>query len=194
MGSTTEEVLRHADCPVLAVGPAAEDAPPEAVARVLVPVDFSQSSALALALADALAARYGARVDAVHAAFVPDLPDVYELGIQFPAVYPDLIERSQEALQALLDRHVAPERRGEAVVQVGSPVGVLLDTAADLGDGLLVMPTHGRTGLARLTFGSVAESVLRRAPCPVLAIPSFGRVPLVDPALWLTPERVTGEG
>ena len=49
-----------------------------------------------------------------------------------------------------------------------------------LGAGLLVMPTHGRTGLDRLAFGSVAESVLRRAPCAVFALKSYGRIPLSD--------------
>jgi universal stress protein A len=148
------------------------------VARVLVPVDVSDSSAPALAVADALAALYGARVDVLHAVFVPDLPAVYGLSLQGPTLYPEIVARTREALDALMERFVAPERRGETVVAVGPPGPTILDEAERLGSGLLVMPTHGRTGLARLAFGSVAETVLRRAPCAVLALPSFGRLPL----------------
>lgn len=182
LGSTAEHVLRRADCPVLAVGLGAEKASPAAVDRVLVPIDFSDSSGPALAVADALAALYGARVDALHAAFVPDLPDVYELGVQFGATYPDVVARSREALGSMLRQFVAEDRRGDLVVRVGPPGPTILEEAERRGAGLLVMPTHGRTGLERLAFGSVAEQVLRRAPCPVFALTSYGRLPLPDEA------------
>jgi nucleotide-binding universal stress UspA family protein len=182
VGSTAEHVMRHADCPVLAVGQHAERAGPEAVGRVLVPVDFSDSSHAALAVADRLAAAYGARVDAVHAAFVPDLPDVYGLGVQFGVSYPEVTRSARESLEGLVRQHVAADRRGEATVRVGPPVPTVLEEADRADVGLLVMPTHGRTGLERLALGSVAEAVLRRAPCAVLALPTFGRVPLPEPA------------
>ena len=180
VGSTTEHVLRHADCPVLAVGAEAKRTAPAAVERVLVPVDFSASSGPALAVADALAALYGAHVDALHAAYVPTLPDVYEIGLHVETVYPDIISRSEDALDALARRFVAADRLGEVAVRIGPPGATILAEADRLEAGLLVMPTHGRTGLDRLAFGSVAEQVLRRAPCPVFAIPSFGRIPLPE--------------
>ena len=182
VGSTTEQVLRRADCPVLAVGLDAERSVPASVERVLVPVDFSDSSGPALAVAAELAAVYGARVDALHAAYVPDLPDIYGIGLHFAATYPDVVTNARRALQSLVREHVAPERAGEVTVRVGPPGPTVLEEAERLGSGLLVMPTHGRTGLGRLAFGSVAEGVLRRAPCPVFAIPSYGRIPLPDDA------------
>ncbi len=181
LGSTTEGVLRAADCPVLAVGRGAENADPTDVERVLVPVDFSESSGVALAVADELAALYGARVDALHAAYVPSLPEVYGVGLQFET-YPQVVARTGEALRSLLRRFVAAERRGEAVVHVGPPGPTIVEEAERLQTGLLVVPTHGRTGLGRLAFGSVAEHVIRRAPCPVFALKSFGRLPLPDGA------------
>ena len=178
VGSTTEQVMRHAECPVLAVGPGAAQTAPSEIRRILVPVDFSDSSGPALAVADELAALYGARVDALHAAFVPDLPDVYEFGLLFDGSYPDVVARAGDALRSLVGRFVSAEHRGEVVVRVGPPAPTILAEAEALGAGLLVMPTHGRTGLERLAFGSVAEGVLRRAPCPVLALTSYGRIPL----------------
>lgn len=182
VGSTTEQVLRHADCPVLAVGLDAQRATPSQVERILVPVDFSDSSAPALAVADELAVLYGARVDALHAVSIPDLPDIYGLGLHFSATYPDVVSRTEQALHSLVRQHVAPERVGDVLARVGPPGLTILEHAERLGTGLLVMPTHGRTGLERLALGSVAEQVLRRAPCAVVAIPSYGRIPLAEAA------------
>lgn len=182
VGSTTERVMRAADCPVLAVGLDAERSVPASVERVLVPVDFSDSSGPALAVADGLAAVYGARVDALHAAYVPDLPDVYGLGLYSAATYPDVVSNARRALPGLVREHVAPDRVGEVTVRVGPPGPTILEEAERLGSGLLVVPTHGRTGLDRLAFGSVAEQVLRRAPCAVFAMRSYGRIPLPDVA------------
>ncbi len=182
VGSTTEQVMRHADCPVLAVGLDAERDAPASVERILVPVDFSDSSAPALALADELAAVYGARVDVLHAVYVPDLPDVYGVGLHFAASAPDIMSNARQALRGLVGQHVAPERVGRVVTRLGPPGPTILEEAERLNAGLLVMPTHGRTGLERLAFGSVAEAVLRRAPCGVFAIPSFGRIPIPEAA------------
>ena len=181
VGSTTERVMRRADCPVFAVGLDAERAVPGVVRRILVPVDFSDSTGGALAVADALAAVYDARVDVLHAVHLPDLPAVYGVGLHFEATYPDVVARSEEALDVRLHESVGVGRRGEVVVRVGPPGPTILEAADRLGAGLLVMPTHGRTGLERVAFGSVAEGVLRRAPCPVVALPSFGRLPLAAP-------------
>ena len=190
VGSTTEQVMRGADCPVLAVGLDAERSAPESVERVLVPVDFSDSSGPALAVADELAAVYGARVDVLHAVYVPDLPDIYGIGLHFAATYPDIVSSSGQALRGLVREHVAPERVGQVITRVGPPGPTILEEAERLDAGLLVMPTHGRTGLDRLAFGSVAEGVLRRAPCPVFALTSYGRIPLGDADVALPVARV----
>ena len=182
IGSTTEQVMREAECPVLAVGLDAERSVPESVDRILVPVDFSDSSGPALAVADELAALYGAQVDALHAVHVPDFPDVYGVGLHFAANYPDIVSSARQALGILLRQHVTAERVGEVSVRVGPPGPTILSAADRLGAGLMVMPTHGRTGLDRLAYGSVAEQVLRRAPCPVFALKSYGRIPLPDDA------------
>ena len=183
VGSTTETVLRTAGVPVLAVGLDADRPDPTAVARVLVPVDFSSAADGALAVGQELAALYGARVDVLHAVHLPDLPDIYGLGLHFDGTYPTVVERAGEALQSLARQAIAPERLGEVVVRIGPPGPTILDEAERLNAGLLVMPTHGRTGLDRVAMGSVAEQVLRRAPCAVLVLSPFGRtLPLVEGA------------
>ncbi|MEM1118082.1 MAG: universal stress protein, partial [Bacteroidota bacterium] len=182
VGSTTEHVLHHLDCPVLAVGVEAARETPTDVDRILVPTDFSASSAVALTLADGLAALYDAHVDLLHAVHLPNLPEVYGLGSQLAASVPEVRARTEAALGSLARRYIDPARLGAIEVSPGPPAAVILEAADRLGAGLLVMPTHGRTGLERLALGSVAESVLRRAPCAVLAIPSYGRFPLTDAA------------
>lgn len=191
LGSTAEQVLRGADCPVLAVGIDAKRTTPMSVERILVPVDFSDSSGPALAIAGALAGFYHARVDALHAAYLPDLPDIYGLGLQFSATYPAIVSRSREALRSLLARFVDAPHRGHATIQVSPPVPTILEAAEGDEVGLVVMPTHGRTGLERLAQGSVAAAVLRRAPCAVLALPSYGRLPLPDDADLAPPRPQT---
>ena len=80
---------------------------------MLVPVDFSDSSGPALAVADALAALYDARVDALHAAYVPDLPDIYGLGLHFEATYPQIVSRvRRRSGRPVLARFVAPGTAG----------------------------------------------------------------------------------
>ena len=179
-GSTTEQVMRHADCPVLAVGLDAEREAPASVERILVPLDFSDSSAPALVVADELAALYDARVDVLHAVYIPNFPDTYGVGLGFPGTFSDIVSSAEQAFRGLVRQHIAPERVGNVVMRVGPPGPTILEEAERTRAGLLVMPTHGLSGLERLAYGSVAETVLRRAPCAVFAIPSYGRIPLGD--------------
>jgi nucleotide-binding universal stress UspA family protein len=132
---------------------------------VLHPTDFSERSGFALRLACALTRDYGARLVVLHVSTPPTI--AYAEG----AVPPDpeiSIEEAREQLNRLdvPDAGVRAERRFE----VGDPVPEILRVADDIGADLIVMGTHGRTGLARLLMGSVAEQVVRKAVCPVLTV------------------------
>jgi nucleotide-binding universal stress UspA family protein len=85
-----------------------------------------------------------------------------------------LREQQRQEVSAALDAVVAQLAargvRAAAVVAAGEPAAAILETAGKAGADLIVMSTHGRTGLARLLYGSVAEQVLHAAPCPVLLI------------------------
>jgi nucleotide-binding universal stress UspA family protein len=133
--------------------------------RIIVhPTDFSENSNAAFEMACALANDYRASLYVVHVE--PPSPVFAELG----AIPPTFVDR--EALERQLD---AIQSRNPAVkitrlLLGGDEATEILAFAERAHADLIVMGTHGRTGLGRLFMGSVAEEVLRRAPCPVLTI------------------------
>src|SRR5262245_59381689 len=132
---------------------------------ILHPTDFSDRSEYALHLACALARDHGARLIVVHV--VPQPVVAYMDGVLPPD--PEVVLRESKGL---LDRLAVPdpdlpvERR----LEEGDPASEVLRVAGEVEANLIVMGTHGRTGLGRLLMGSVAEEVVRRAPCPVLTL------------------------
>ncbi len=142
------------------------------VKRILVPTDFSDPSAEALASAIALGKTTGATLDLVHVAFdaayaVPPPIDV--------AVVPVDIGKVMERVTASLDAEVAEVRAAgltcDSAVPIGRPENEIVARAAATHADLIVMGTHGRSGLAHALLGSVAERVVRHSPCPVLIVP-----------------------
>lgn len=141
---------------------------------ILVPIDFSASSMRAVSLARELAEALGAaRILLVHAYYVPP-----ELAMYAPHRVPGYLEALEEAARKELDR--ANEKLGpggpsaECLARRGMPEQVIPEIARERGSDLIVMGTHGRTGLSRWALGSVAERVLRTAPCPVLTARAEG--------------------
>ncbi len=143
------------------------------VRRIVVPTDYSESNRAALHYASTLAAEAGATLHIVH------VHDPYELNNTMRNMsYMSAAEWEQEQEEARArDRKnldgVVPTVPGVAC-QHHCPVGrsddEIVALAVDKGADLIVMDSHGRTGLSRLLMGSVAESVMRRAPCPVLIV------------------------
>lgn len=141
------------------------------VATILHPTDFSDHSDFAFRLACALARDYKARLILLHV--VPP-PMVIYAGGPVPAETWPSVEEVKEKLRQL-EGH-AHHVRVESQVMEGDPVDMILRAAKESNSDVIVMGTHGRTALARLLMGSVAELVLRKAPCPVLtAKPFLGR-------------------
>lgn len=140
------------------------------VEKIVCAVDFSEPSERAAAYAVALARRLGASVHFVHAWDVP----VYALPggavILGPEVVAKIENETARNMDALLARH-----RGEVPVAGhvvhGTPAREIVRMAGELGAALVVVGTHGRTGLSHLWFGSVAERVVRTSPVPVLTVP-----------------------
>jgi nucleotide-binding universal stress UspA family protein len=146
--------------------------------RILAPVDFSGASEAALRWAIDLAARTGAELHVLHVVpgSVADGEEVVEdLSEEDRAFYRRLWEEADEELTALLDRVSTGEVRAKRVLSRGVPARVALDYAEKEEADLLVMGTHGRSGLRRLFLGSVAEEVLRRTRVPVLIVPEASR-------------------
>jgi nucleotide-binding universal stress UspA family protein len=134
--------------------------------NILVPTDFSSCAERALDYACALAVKLGAKihvVNAIDAAFP-------ELSVSFTDVIASLRQHNTAALEKLLAPRRAQVALGEARVVDGDPRDVILGMAGTVHADLIVIGSHGRRGLSRLILGSVAEDIVRRAPCPVLAV------------------------
>jgi nucleotide-binding universal stress UspA family protein len=135
--------------------------------NILVPLDFSACSEQALDYACALGAKLGATIHIVNA-----------LGAQLPelnvalteTMIHDLISGHETALQKLADPRRPLVHVGKVLVKSGDARDAILETARELDADLIVMGTHGRRGITRFVVGSVTEDVVRRAPCPVLAV------------------------
>lgn len=148
------------------------------VRRILFPTDFSSFTQPALQLASSLARDMGAQLLIVHVKEPPvELVAAGGLGVAELGL-------DGETIKAHLNR-VAPTERVvsfERHLLMGSPVAEIVRFAAQQQVDLIVMSTHGRTGLMHLLMGSVAEAVVRRAPCPVITLKADGKARIEDTA------------
>jgi nucleotide-binding universal stress UspA family protein len=130
---------------------------------ILVPTDFSTASDAALPHAEALAKQKSASLLILH---VEETPLAYGGG----ELYYGLPEPTSERILAMLEQ-VRPSDPTVAFTHrltMGDPAGEIVRIAAEEGVEMIVLGTHGRSGMTRMLMGSVAETVVRRAPCPVL--------------------------
>lgn len=155
------------------------------IRRILCPTDFSDFSRRALAHAVALGRWYEADVTLAHV--VPFVPSTatFPPGVSPLTLEPIDRERILEELSCFAAPVAAAGLRSDVVVRDGNAAGEILDLAKTLPADLVVMGTHGRGGFERLVLGSVAEKVLRKAPCPVLTVPPPAEeAPAGAPALF----------
>ena len=141
--------------------------------RILVPTDFSDHSERAAAYAAELARRFEA--EQVHCLHVVDIPAdlLATSGYYMTGQSEQFIEQAREESQKSLREFVAKHLNDlpvETVFLEGRPFVEIIRYARDKDVQLIVIATHGRTGLKHALFGSVAEKVVRKAPCPVLVV------------------------
>jgi nucleotide-binding universal stress UspA family protein len=138
------------------------------VHHILVPIDFSPYAEQALGYAIALAQKLQARLTLLHV-IQPPLVAGADMGVWPSSTFlQDLEAAITGDLEGYLARVTAAGLTGEMVVIHGVPFQQILDTAQARQVDLIILGTHGRTGLAHVLLGSVAEKVARLAPCPVL--------------------------
>jgi len=178
IGSVAEEVLRTAPCPLLTVRREDDVASVWAVRNILVPVDFSDASMDALRHAKELALTYGAQITLLHAVEEVIYPSAY--GIE-PASLPGprVIDRVEKNLAEVARTQIGYEH---VVVEaeVGYAPSTIIGYAEEKEVDLVVIATHGRTGLERMLLGSVAERVVRQSPAPAFVVKSFGKTLLPE--------------
>jgi universal stress protein A len=140
--------------------------------RILVPTDFSDHSHNALRYGVALAEKFGAELHLLHV--IQDLavyqPDSVTVGPPMAPPVAALTAAARVALQKLIEDHRLEDFHARADVLEGPPVEAIVDYAYEHNIDLIVIATHGRGWLAHFLLGSVAEKVVRKAPCPVMAV------------------------
>jgi len=182
LGSTAERIVRHAHCPVLTVrrqpsGPTMRlllsDQPlyPENPPwrRILVPIDFSLTSLRALQTAIPLARQNDARLVLLHVVE----PSPYAAGMEGAVMVMSdktLVETTKKRLNRIVQQIVPKALASSSLVARGRAADVIVEVAAEKGIDLIVLSTHGHTGLGRLFMGSTAEGVVRQAKCPVFVV------------------------
>ena len=189
-GSIAERVVRKASCPVLTVPggrgevAAIDDVPDSrnsgimdprdagkrpVIRTVLIPVDFSTNADLALRRGLALAREHGA---AAHVLYVYDPPWTRNSSYAAPPAHvtEELRYRAERQLECDIVRHHGLPLHVHAAVRVGDPYAEIVHYAGEIRAGLIVLGTHSHHTIGRLVLGTVAQKVLRRAPCPILTV------------------------
>ena len=174
LGSVAEKVARTAPFPVLTMRETPRT-PGGRRPRILVPTDFSPCSDAALGCAKRIAAKMRGSVCLLH------VIDHSAIGVTFRSELsaPESLEARQDQTESArieLGRRLLADSRSRIVTTVdivfGASAAMISAYAADHAFDMIVMGTHGRNGIAHLLMGSVAESVIRTAPCPVLTVKS----------------------
>jgi len=131
--------------------------------KILVPVDFSDCSDKALLYAIPFARQFGAELTLLHVVqHYPSVPEMYPIDVES-------IEDGKKGLEALRLKVIDPIPC-KTVLRSGNPHIEIVNVAKELDIDLLILSTHGHTGLTRAILGSTAEQVVRHAPCPVLVM------------------------
>jgi nucleotide-binding universal stress UspA family protein len=154
------------------------------IKKILAPTDLSSFSAIGVRYACNLARALGAEVLLAHAVSTSEFTShasglkIADSGAESETPIGNLVEHPKELLRQFCARHLADvssDLNLEQIVDMGDAHTLIVNWAKDKSADIIVMSTHGRSGLQRMFLGSVTEKVLRSASCPVLAIPSHER-------------------
>lgn len=139
--------------------------------KVLVPIDFSDYSINSLKYAINFVKCFEAELLLIYVVEPILYPPDFSMGqIAFPAMDVELDKRGNEELQKLAKNFIPAEMRSRVMVKQGKPFIEIIDTAVEEDVDLIIISTHGHTGMQHLFFGSTAEKVVRKSPCPVLTV------------------------
>ena len=183
LGSTAEEVVRTAPCPVFTVRrPETPVAELEGVNAILVPIDFSRHAGTALRHAKELAALYHTRLDLLHIIEEQLHPAFYNTGVwSIYDLLPNIEEKAAEELRTFYRETEGPLGDVNFHIRYGHAAHEIAVFARENDNDLVVMATHGLRGLDHFLLGSVAEKVVRRSPAPVFTVKAFGKALVPEP-------------
>lgn len=169
--SRTTKRKTSAKKPARKQGPAVPETLSKFINEILVPVDFSGYSKNALRYAVPLARQYGA---SLHLIYVIE-PTIYPADLGFgqvvmPGVEEEIRTKSEHELQSLIKEEIGNKVKADANVRLGKPHQEILKEAEEKNIDLIIIATHGHTGVEQILFGSTAMCVVRLAKCPVLTV------------------------
>lgn len=164
------------------------------IKRMLVPTDFSPASDIAFNYAIDMAVRHRASLHLLHviddASFATAYPDGFY--VEIPGLRAQLTGESTRRLQDMATRCAAADVATTVEVAAGRPAYVIAEIARLRGTDLIIMGTHGRSGFVHFVVGSVAERVVRAAPCAVLTVRDTSRIAGVIAAEAVTRQQAAG--
>ncbi len=138
--------------------------------KILCPIDFSEHSLTALKIADEMAKAFHAELFLVH--IITPIPSVptppHPLVFDIPKYQDSLEINSKKSLEDIAKNRISSGIKVHRIVALGDPSTEIIKIADENDVNLIVVATHGRTGLKHMIFGSVAEKIIRHASCPVL--------------------------
>lgn len=141
------------------------------ISKVLVPIDFSDYSKNALRYAINFAQCFSAKIYLVYVVEPVVYPADFSMGqVALPEIDMDLNARAKEELENLAKNELGSSGEIETIIKTGKPFIEIIDTASEIDADLIIIATHGHTGVEHILFGSTAEKVVRKAPCPVLTL------------------------
>ena len=144
--------------------------------KILIAIDFSENSEFAFEYALTLAMQFQSELMIMHVINEPvDLRGFYVPHISFEQLEKEIEEGAEKMMQKFCQSRMGAYSNYQTTIVTGIPYEEIIKKAEDTGSSLIVLGTHGRTGLDHLIFGSTAERVVRSASCPVLTI----RMPVV---------------
>ena len=142
----------------------------EQIKSIIVPIDFSEYSKSALKYAIDFAKQFNAKMYLIYVVEPIIYPADFSMGqVAIPSADLDIQSRASEELMSLA-KTIGSGIYTETIIRTGKPFVEIIDTAKEMDIDLIIMATHGHTGVEHLLFGSTAEKVVRKAPCPVLTL------------------------
>ncbi len=139
--------------------------------RILVPIDFSEHSKKALGYAIPFAEQFKASVDLLYVVEPTIYPADFSFGqVGFPNVEDELRQRGADELDAIMRKEIGSRVPARKVIRTGKAFYEIDQYAREEAIDLIIIATHGHSGVEHVLFGSTAEKVVRHAPCPVLVV------------------------
>ena len=141
------------------------------IKKILVPIDFSDYSKSSLKYAVNFARNFNASLILVYVIEPVIYPPDFSMGqIAIPTAGLEMDKRAKEELDKLAQKEISSDVNVRKIIKTGKPFVEIIETASEENVDLIIIATHGHTGVEQILFGSTAEKVVRKAPCPVLTL------------------------